>query len=256
MNEQTIQARSRELALLLERFEPVIKSVSDPERLAIQTLAEPGNRLGSIKRAYSDTAERIWEQQLRVDRNATGVHHMAIVHTARAIDLEADGRYDEADSRWRQAFRSWRELLAIDRFWDDLATMCCQGRSRDPVDRLRQNVPVKLLSMCCDIAAHEGTLHHRKEAHMLHVAQAPFADEDKDEALRLSYDKFIARVPDRVWQQNCLDAVLLTQANEVVRGVSRCLLTVHSSARRRSTTPAPTLAIKVHCLPGNGAGRP
>lgn len=102
------------------------ENLRNPDRIALAELGmEP---MGWTRLAYCPKAFDIWCRQLELlPDDPLTLHHMAIMHHARAFDLEAGPKPTESDADWGAAMGFWHRLHAMDTFWDNLTAKACAG---------------------------------------------------------------------------------------------------------------------------------
>ncbi|MGO9208099.1 MAG: hypothetical protein ACLQBX_18305, partial [Candidatus Limnocylindrales bacterium] len=128
---------------------------------------------------YTEGAQQVWEQASGADPWRT--HHLAILHHARAYDLEADAS-DAAFYHWEQALARWAELYRDDDFWarmhqqltDHMGVPVDEGI----VEAVRARLPRDLLTPHISLAnSYRLTNQARARAHMSLVTQSEFPGE-------------------------------------------------------------------------------
>ncbi|MGH4026826.1 MAG: hypothetical protein ACRDRV_19815 [Pseudonocardiaceae bacterium] len=135
---------------------------------------------------WSAGAEAIWErQQAGTDATRCGeeavwtVHHLAVLHHARAYDLEHTAGVEVAYPHWEKALGHWAWLYGSDRFWAALAQHVAQATGRELpgelVTDVRERLPAQLLGVHTSLAA-EHRLRDPDSArrHMSLVAHSAF----------------------------------------------------------------------------------
>jgi tetratricopeptide (TPR) repeat protein len=209
------RAVAAEVGELLQSMRGILDASMDPDRLALRSLGVEG--LGWTRSAYSEEAFQAWSALLqRAPDRFQVTHHLAIMHHARAMDLEASRRPESSNGDWEAALRYWRELHGSDAFWDYVAGIACKKAKRDAVEELRRKFPELLLQVHFDIAYAEGTAARRAGYHVKLVDQAPFPAEAKVAVRRETYARFISRVPDTVWQMDTLDPQIIKQGTDAI----------------------------------------
>jgi tetratricopeptide (TPR) repeat protein len=223
MNTQTTQIDVRACATAvvaaLKDLQGYLSAAANPDRMALDDLAmEP---MGWTKRLYSKRAFEIWQKQHELfPDDPLILHHMAILHHARAFDLEATSKPSESDADWAAAIGYWSRLQGMDAFWDKLTAKACAGTVRqDVIKKLREEFPQRILAIHYDIALDKETREKRKSRAKFHVAmvhKAPFSAHDRAEAQRAAYNRYIQAVPDEVWQPNELRENVLAEGQKAI----------------------------------------
>ena len=191
----------------------------NPDRIALADLEmEP---MGWTKRVHSKRAFEIWKKQLELfGDDPPTLHHMAIMHHARALELEAGQKPTESDSDWSAAMGYWHRLHGMDVFWDNLTAKACAGTNRqDVIKKLRAELPQLILNIHYDIALDRETREKRKSRAKFHIAmvqKAPFDAQHRAEAQRAAYNQYMKSVPDEVWQPNELREEVLAKGQEAI----------------------------------------
>src|SRR5207253_3008492 len=120
-----------------------------PERLALSDLGLTKD--GAVITPYNDQAFQVWYDDLRsAPGNLRTLHHVAIMHHARAIDREKSNTPQQSDEDWQKALEYWHRLWSADEFWARVAEIACKnGSQKDKraVVELRERFPVLLLRM-------------------------------------------------------------------------------------------------------------
>jgi hypothetical protein len=194
------------LSMLANRVESALSELRDeldairrPNNLALRSLGI--DRMGWTQYAYSDEAFRIWSQMRKNDqRDIEALHHLAIMHHARAIDLEESDDPVKSNEDWEQAMEYWYRLWDCDEFWEALAESTCQKGKTEPVEKLRQNFPKLLLSIHYDLAIHRSTRRSRANYHISRALKSPFSKEVKEKTRNLAYERFANLIPETIWQ--------------------------------------------------------
>ncbi len=214
-----VRGMASEVRDILGVIQGHLDATMSPERIALRALGmDP--RMGSTKVAYCDEAFDIWSNQLkRYPGDYRILHHMAIMHHARAMDLEAGKEPGQANTDWETALRYWHQLHCLDAFWEHLVELACKGTKRDAVDKLRQELPQLLLQLHYDIALDDDTRKNRKHRAKYHITlaqEAPFAEEVGACVRRDSYTRFIQSVPHEVWQSDELDPAVIKKGTDQI----------------------------------------
>ena len=117
------------------------------------------------------------------------LHHLAIMHSASAMDLEESGDFKEADGHWEQSLTLWIRLYENNEFWDHLADVACKNEQSRKVDELRDRFPQLLLKIHYDIAFHKDTPNHRARKHIRQARDAGLAPEVREAVQRSVVEK-------------------------------------------------------------------
>lgn len=199
----------------LESLQGFLDASMDPERMAMRHLGV--DRMGSVRMAYCKEAFDLWAKVLKKDPNDINtIHHLAIMHHARAIDLEAGEQPADSNPDWEAALSYWTRLSANQEFWNSLAHKACKQMKRDAAEELRRKFPELYLQMHYDVAFTDGRKKYRAKYHIQLAARSAFAADAKAAAHRETYTRFISRVPDTVWQIDTLDSTLIKQGTDAI----------------------------------------
>lgn len=190
---------------------------SEPSRAELQAIAAQlrsslAERLSPDQQAYAalmkngelhpwtEQSEAIWARASGSDPWCD--HHLAILHHARAYDLETAGS-PEAFQHWSAALRHWSAVHADDAFWARMARHLTErmGAEIAPgvIDGVRTRLPRELLEPHRDlIAAYQTSDPERARSHMRVLTSAPF-DPDVIDRIRCQFtEEVLAAVPDAV----------------------------------------------------------
>ena len=208
-------ATAREVNELLAELKATLDTSMSPQRVAMRQLGVDG--MGWTSTIYADDAFKLWSDMLRRNpHDLETLHHLAIMHHARAIDREGGKRPSEADADWTAALGYWTRLWQSDGFWDGIAAAACKGAKRDVVDALRRRFPEMLLTIHFDIAFDSRTQPHRSKYHLRLVDASELPAECKDKVRRETYNDLLKGVPNSVWLPDVLDPAVIRQGTEVV----------------------------------------
>jgi len=216
-----VRAYASSVMTALTDLQEYLSASVNPDRIALDELhLEP---MGWTKHVYTEKAFDIWGKQLeQFPNDPTILHHMAIMHHARAFDLEAGAKPSESDADWKAAMDFWHRLHAMDAFWDNLTEKACKGTVRqDAIKKLRADFPQMILAVHYDIALDKETRNNRKSRAKFHIAivhNAPFDAHQRAQAQRAAYNLFIQSfpVPDEVWQSNELREDILSEGQKAI----------------------------------------
>jgi len=166
-----------------------------PDQQAYAALAKDGELY-----PWTEQAEAIWARASGSDLWRD--HHLAILHHAKAYDLETAGSPD-AFQHWTAALRHWSAVRADDAFWARMARHLSErmGTEIAPgvIDGVRARLPRELLEPHRDlIATYQASNPERARSHMHIMTSAPF-DPDVIDGIRLQFtEEVLAAVPDAV----------------------------------------------------------
>jgi tetratricopeptide (TPR) repeat protein len=166
---------------------------------------------------YNDESVGLWHDLLQ--KNETDIetlHHLAIAHHARAIDIEASKSPQKSNSEWEKALSYWEALWHSDSFWDRLAEKACPDGRRQDVDDLRQGFPEMLLRVHFDLAFDPDTPRDRANYHVGIAAGSPFPEDSKSRARMNVYDRVVGSIPPSVWQNEMLDPKTIKQGTDAI----------------------------------------
>lgn len=184
-----------------------------PERRAWARLAP--TRSGWTTQVYDDVAFELWGGLLhRFPDDLTAVHHLAIMHHARAIDREQGEHPAESDPDWRQALAYWHRLYGTEEFWSELSRRA--DVTPDPVPRVRQDLAEALLGIHFDIALDDKSPNHRARFHVRLALDSPFPTDLTQGARQRAYERVTADMPAAVWRDGTLEPELLRPAIETI----------------------------------------
>ncbi len=200
------------IAMLAEELDPT----KNPNRLALDSLGV--DRLGWTPEIYSEKAFEIWSNAYSEDNNDTeAIHHLAIMHHCRAIDLEESDDPSSSDHDWNEATRLWNQLWLSDPFWEKLAERAHKDGKKKIIKELREQLPVKLLRIHYDIALDPQTSMSRANFHVSHALSSPFPDDSKELARNQAYEEIAALLPDNIWQPGDLEVEEARSALDIIK---------------------------------------
>ncbi|HEV7406088.1 MAG TPA: hypothetical protein VGO11_24290, partial [Chthoniobacteraceae bacterium] len=193
----------------LEAVKTEMAVAMNPNRQALQAL-ELNAMTGGTKLCYHDTAFALWSELWQRDGDLQAAHHLAIMHHARAIDLEAGAHPGQSDADWEKALELWAGLWRADAFWTGLGERVA---SAPVAAKLRERLPVLLLQIHYDIAfcldrPPVKTPVHRAKFHLQLAKKSSFPAEAKAEVQQTAFKAFTAGLPNNVWQH--------TERNETI----------------------------------------
>ena len=198
-----------EVVATLGSLESYLSSSLNPDRVALADLGM--DLMGWTRRCYSPKAFEIWYKQHELyPDDLLHIHHLAIMHHARAFDLEIGKNPADANDDWKRALDFWHRLHVSDAFWDELAKKACSGAVNNKgVEDLRAELPGLLLAVHYDIALDDETRDNRKSRAKFHIALAqnsPFEATSRAAARAAAYTKFIMTIRDDVRRIDVLSA--------------------------------------------------
>ncbi|MGH3784988.1 MAG: hypothetical protein ACRDRG_00180 [Pseudonocardiaceae bacterium] len=181
-------------AIAAELSASLAKSLS-PDQQAYAALAKDGEL-----HPWTEQAEAIWTRASGSDPWRD--HHLAILHHAKAYDLETAGRR-EAFQHWTAALRHWSAVHADDAFWARMAEHLSErmGAEIAPgvIAGVRARLPRELLEPHRDlIAAYQASDPERARSHMSVLTSAPFDPDVIDRIRRQFTEEVLAAVPEAV----------------------------------------------------------
>lgn len=191
-----------EVADILEQLSAELRVTNNPHVVARRSLGGI-DRYGWTKVPYSAEAFRTWKAlHERSPEDIETIHHLAIMHHARAFDVETSNSPQKADADWKSALQYWHELWHNDAFWDQLAqSLTGQTNAVKIVSEIRDSWPVELLKIHFDIAIDPDTKNRGRIAFHVRLAlDSPFPDEAKDQVRQKAYEQWVSSLDPQVWQ--------------------------------------------------------
>lgn len=193
----------------LDALERELKTALDKNRVAFDQLGSLGP-YGGAAEPYNDEAFRLWKAALADSPDDPVIlHHLAIMHHARAIDLEQGEHPDRSNPDWIEAMRYWERLWQMESFWNHLTGATLTPVPPEILDKLRQRLPTLALGIHEAIAfAFDGemkqftTKPHRAAFHKDRLQQSRFPQEHKEELRRGTYAEYIKSLPPTSWSAN------------------------------------------------------
>ncbi|GAA1298312.1 hypothetical protein [Saccharothrix xinjiangensis] len=202
-----------ELLRRLDELGAELKVRDRPERRAWNRL-EP-TRSGWTRRLYDDQAFLLWKDVLRrFPDDLRTVHHLAIMHHARAIDAEQSAHPRKSDADWREALAHWHRLFEAEEFWAGLADRAEVAPAL--VAEVRQDLAERLLRIHFDIALDEGSPHHRARFHVELALGSPFPGDLVERVRVKAYERAVEGLDASVWGPTSFDQELLRTAVDTV----------------------------------------
>lgn len=172
--------------------------------------------LASAEDVYHPEALKIWEKRLQSSpADFVALHHLAIMHHARAYDLESQ-MSAEAFSEWEKALILWSGLHRCGEFWEEReARGKGLGDRFDPreLEELRKELPLYLLEVHADLVReyYRSADSSRSGRHMGIILQARFPEEIKEGLHYSLYKELTAGVEADVNARNFEAAVIKTE---------------------------------------------
>lgn len=174
------------------------------------------NAYGCTAEPYTDEAFRYWGDALATDGDDPEIlHHLAIMHHARAIDLEHSSVPARSDEDWRTADRLWAMLYDSASFWTDLVSAARVDSSL--IDSTRRDLVERCVGMHMAIAFEDGQSGvaadlERRRFHFEMALSSPFPTEVVERARGKAYAGHVAGIQPHAWEDSCLDQDVLDQA--------------------------------------------
>ncbi len=202
---------------VLEGLQGELDASMNPHQVALQGLGWT-HSLGYTPTPYNDAAFELMSELIsRNGGDLEALHRLALMHHARAIDLETGEDPSQSDPDWQAAERYWYELWKSDAFWDRIAELACKNASRAAVDLLRERFPELFLHVRYDVAFHEATKTGRARRHIDSVIGSPFPEDSKSSVRRDVYEKHIGELPHSVWREDMLEPGIIEDAMQVIQ---------------------------------------
>jgi hypothetical protein len=206
-----------ELNSLLTGFRQQLVERDTPELRILFALDTNPRKYGLTNVPYNDAAFQECEQALQANpRDFHLIHHLAIMHHARAFDCEAAYYFHDIpktipDEDWRKALEYWRWLINEDGFWDELASKVSHD-VKNPFPMVRRELPKRLLQIHMDIARDPAIPTHRARNHFRLILNSKFPPDIINELRAQAYRGYFSRVPDNAWDLSNYDQELLTKS--------------------------------------------
>jgi tetratricopeptide (TPR) repeat protein len=201
---------------LLEELSSQLAVSVNPHRLAIQSLGV--REYGWIETPYGDEAFQTWSELLRQNPDDIDtLHHLAIMHHARAMDLETSEDPRRSDADWERSLEYWHRLWQSQAFWDRIADSACKNEKRDAVERLREQFPILLLQVHFDVAFDPQTKNYRANYHLKTALQSQFPDEAKEAVRKDTYDRVMSGVPPTIWQPTEMNTEVIKEGTDRIK---------------------------------------
>jgi len=205
---------------LLDVLSGELTLVNSPHVTARRSLGISG-QYGWTKRPYGREAFRIWEEAHRQDpEDVETMHHLAIMHHARAFDLESGREPSKSDVDWEAAMGYWHRLWKGEAFWDRLAVQLGKaGRQDKVVEGVRASWPVGLLQVHFEIAFDPATQRQQRIGyHVKLMLNSPFPQEAKEEVRQRVYGRWVSSVDPQVWQNDVRTPEIIKDGTDAIEG--------------------------------------
>ena len=215
MDIQALHQKARYLDGVIGELARELDSSRSADRQALRSLGI--SKDGATEHAYSDKAFEIWQRKHKRDVNdLETIHHLAIMHHARAIDLEQTQDASSSDADWEAAMNYWYTLWRSEDFWDSIADIVSKSSGVKPAERLREEFPVNYLQLHYDIAIDDNSPVSRRNYHVQMALESPFPDKAKSHVRVSSYERFAARIPDSIWSTLTPDVKEAQKSGETI----------------------------------------
>lgn len=174
------------------------------------------NTYRCVAEPYSDEAFRLWDEARRtVGDDPEILHHLAIMHHARAIDLEHGSEPSRSDDDWRAADHIWAKLCESALFWTDFAAFARVDTTL--IDEARRDLAERCVRMHLaiafeDIQSGEAIALERCRFHLDMAISSPFPIEVVEVVRANAYAREMTAVQAVAWQDGCLDQDVLDHA--------------------------------------------
>ena len=198
--DQTQLLAARQVDTLLGDAMVELRAAADPRAQARRKLGL--DAMGWARVPYNSEALAAWHEILRRNPDdGESLHHLAIMHHARAFDLEAEDA-TRSNGDWESALQYWHRLWQLDPFWDRIAEIVTKGGKRDKIDALRSEFPCLVLQVHYDIALDPYTLencYYRAKYHLGLAASSPFPPAFLAKVQEATFHRFIESIPKETW---------------------------------------------------------
>jgi tetratricopeptide (TPR) repeat protein len=204
---------------LVEEMLGHLEITQNPEWQAYRSLVGQ-NRYGWTEVPYNDRAFKIWGDSLRRNHeDITTLHHLAIMHHARAFDLEMGSEPQQADQDWQTALDYWYRLWANDTFWERLAGKLSPDQDQAGIiARIKHNWAEHLLQIHLGIACDPATKKQRISYHVRLVLESTFPEAIKERVRALSYENWArAKIESQVWAPDMLTPEILEEGLKQIK---------------------------------------
>ena len=202
---------AKDMLLAINGIEAEIDATLSLNYRALQTIGI--NRTnGWCAELHSSESEELWNKQLKITPSDTDtMHHLAILHHARAFDMENGKNPDKSDIEWVKSEKFWDRLLKSDEFWDRLIDNT-EGITLSHKKRLKGECTNKILEIHFAIAYSPEISLKRAKFHINHVINGKSNQHIIDEIRKNVYEKYISNFPDEIWIDSNTSISVLTDA--------------------------------------------
>jgi len=216
--DQTQLLAARQIDALLGEAMVELRAAADPRTQARRKLGFDAN--GWARAPYNAAALAAWQEMLQRSPDDTeSLHHLAIMHHARAFELETmDATQSNGD--WESALQYWHRLWQLDAFWDRIAEIVTKGGKRDDIDALRSKFPCLVLQVHYDIAFDPYTLkncYYRAKYHVGLAASSPFPPAFLAKVKEATYLRFIESIHSQAWNPMLRDPGVILPAVDRIK---------------------------------------
>jgi tetratricopeptide (TPR) repeat protein len=196
---EPFQIKARKIDHLLAELQETLDAAKNPNRIALKSLGV--TRLGWTPSVYSNEAFSIWSKQYQRDtEDIEAVHHLAIMHHAKAIDLEQSDNPAVANEHWENSIQLWYALWQSNAFWSRIAECVSKDSKRNAIDELRKDFPILFLKTHYEIVTDTETPQSRINYHVHTALQSPFPEEAKERVRCDAYEWFTSQIPSTIWE--------------------------------------------------------
>jgi len=202
---------------LLALMAGALRTANHPHHLARASLGI--NQYGWTEAPYNDEAQRLWDKLNSQDADdIEALHHLAIVHHARAFDQECGPSAESANADWEAALHYWHMLCRQPRFWERL-TRGLEGTKQRAalVETIKADFQEQLLQIHFDIAFDPDTTKlHRANYHLRLALDSPFPVDIKERVRQRTYERCLQGVDAQVWDKDILDPEIIGTGTQAI----------------------------------------
>lgn len=199
---------------LLRQFHSELQAHNTLE-MQVRTELRP-NRYGWTEKLYAEAASDLWRKlQEAYPDDVIAVHHLTVMHHARAFDREIAQDFRGADRDWRRALELWHHLWQSDRFWEMLAQRM-DTDTPNLFDEVRAVLPEQLLQIHFDMALDDTVTPPRARQHIRLALESPFPDTVKDKVRQRAYAQITQHLDAGLWESNMYALEILEPAAQVI----------------------------------------
>jgi len=157
-----------------------------------------------MERLYCDKSFELWEKKLSEDSNSwIACHHLAIMHHAKAFDLENEGKQQDAHHHWVKAQLYWKKLTELKSGFAAIQAMLTSLRHykhekhADLLDDVSSRLGEDILKLHERLAKVyiDGQQPQNARYHLLAIKRSPF--ECAGEFYREAYENNFGRIVHR-----------------------------------------------------------